>query len=179
MTWNSPAPASVRPVMRPARRCLATVFAVVVALPALASPAPARPESPCPAGALLIVVEHVESGFAGRTGERTSLGEDGCYSVDALFNDKAGHLRSGHLGPEPMAALRAALAAADLPSLPETAGAAPKINPATLSVTCRGVTRTVVAPAGTAIKDMTADGNGALAGLGGLVVDFTAPAPAP
>jgi len=125
------------------------------------------------------MVEHVQSGFAGRTGERTSLGEGGCYSVDWLFNDKAEHLRSGQLGPDTMAALRGALAASDLPSLPEKAGVPPAINPATLSVTGRGVTRTVVAPAGTAIKDMTADGNGALAGLGGLVVDFTAPAPAP
>lgn len=175
MTRNAPR----RALPSRPRRCLAAAVAAVMASPALAAPVSPDPESPCPAAAPLIVVEHLQSGFAGRTGERTSLGEGGCYSVDALFNDETGHLRSGQLGPEPMAAVRAALAAADLPSLPEAAGVPPRINPATLSVTCGGVTRTVVAPAGTAIRDMTANGDGALARLGGLVVEFTAPAPAP
>lgn len=156
---------------------LATLSAVAVA--AVMSAAAAQPETPCRAGAPLIVVEAVQSGFAGRTGERTSLGEDGCYSVERVFNGTAEHLRSGQLGADPMAAVRAALAASDLPSLPGKVGVAGAVNPATLSVTCGGVTRTVIAPAGTAITAMTAIGNGALARLAAVVVELTAAPAAP
>lgn len=161
------------------RSLLVTRLAVLAAVTVAALPVPARSQSPCPGAAPLIVVEQVQNGFAGRTGERTSLGEDGCYSVEAVFDGSAGHLRSGLLGADRVAAVRAAVAAADLASLPDKAGAAHVVNPMTVSVTCAGVTRTVTAPGGTAIADMTAIGNGALARLAAVVLALTAPPPAP
>ncbi len=157
-------------------RLFATIAALSALLLALAAPASAQPESLCPGVHVLIAVEYLQSGFAGRTGERTTIGEDGCYVVEFVLNgEAAGRVRSGQLGPRLTASMRAAIEAADIMSWPDRSGAPGSINPALLSISYKGVTKTVVAPAGTGIDGMTAIGDGAPARLAARLLELIAP----
>jgi hypothetical protein len=152
------------------------MMVVAALLPALGSAASAQPDGGCPAGDALIALEYLQSGFSGSTGERTSIGDDGCFTVDRVVNGKAvERLRSGLLNPDRVATLRAAIEAANIMSLPDRSGAAPPVNPATLSISYQGVTKTVVAPPGTGIEGMKALGDGALARLAAVLVELTGP----
>jgi hypothetical protein len=143
---------------------------------ALASPTSAQPESRCRVSDVLIAVEYLQSGFSGSTGDRTSIGEDGCFTVDRVVDGKAvERLRSGQLNPDRIASMRAAIETANIGSLPERSGAVPPVNPATLSISYQGVTKTVVAPPGTSIAGMTALGDGFLARLASVLLELTGP----
>jgi len=156
-------------------RLFATI-AISALLLVSASPPPARPQSLCHVSNVLIAVELVQSGFAGWTGERTSIGEDGCFIVDQIVSgETVAHVRSGELGPDRIASMHAAIEAAQFMSLPERSGTPPPINPAKLSISYGGVTKTVVAPPGTNIEGMTALGDGSLARLAALLLKLTGP----
>lgn len=106
-------------------------------------------------GALLIRVELLQEGFAGQTGERTTVTEDGCFTVDRLLNGEViSHLRSGRLGPDRMLSARAAIESANIAALPDRIGSPPPVNPAFVAVTYKGATKTLVAPAGTSLKGL-------------------------
>jgi hypothetical protein len=140
----------------------------------LAPPTSAQPHDSCPTGNILITVERLQSGVAGQTGVRTTIGEDGCFTVDRVVNDKTvSRLRSGQLGPDRIASARAAIEAAHITSLPNRSGTPPPVNPATLSITYQGVTKTVVASAGTSIEGMAALGGGSLARLAARLLELT------
>lgn len=140
---------------------------------ALEPQTPSRSQESCPVGNMLIIVERLQGGFAGQTGERTSIGEDGCFTVDRVLNGKTvSRLRSGRLDPDRISSVRAAIDAARIASLPDRTGAPPPVNPATLSIIHRGVTKTVVAPSGTSIEGMVALGNG-LARLAARLLELT------
>ncbi len=116
---------------------------------------------PCePGQRALIVMERVQGGFAGETSERTRIGEDGCFSIERVLNGKViAHVRSGQLGPEQIRNGRSAISAADFKSIPHTTGTPAVVNPAFLSITYQGVTKTAALMSGTEI-----DGIRALAG---------------
>lgn len=77
----------------------------------------------------MIVVERLQGGVAGQTGERTLIGEDGCFAVDRTLNGKViVQLRSGRLGPNEMGSVRAAIDAAGFASLPEQIGDPPMVT---------------------------------------------------
>lgn len=151
-------------------------MAVSALLLALAAPASAQPESPCAGANVLIAVEYLQSGVVGRTGERTSIGEDGCFIVEFVLNgEAAGRVRSGQLGPGLTASMRAAIEAADIMSWPDRSGAPAPINPAILSISYKGITKSVVAPAGTGIDGMAAIGDGSPARLAARLLELIAP----
>lgn len=154
---------------------LFAMMAALVLLPVLAPATPVRPQDSCTiTGNVLITIEHLQGGFAGQTGDRTSIGEDGCFTVDRVVNGKAvSRRRSGRLGPDRIASARAAIETARIASLPDRSGTPPPVNPATLSVSYRGVTKTVVAPSGTSIEGMAALGNDSLARLAARLLELT------
>jgi hypothetical protein len=123
---------------------------------------PALSADSCPVeNTTMIVVERLQSGFAGQTGERTSIGEDGCFIVDRVLNGKAlSRLRSGRLGPDRIMSARAAIDIANIASLANRAGESPVVNPTIVSVTYRGVTKAVVMAAGSSLDDIAALGKG-------------------
>jgi hypothetical protein len=105
----------------------------------------------------MVVIERLQSGFAGQSGERTSIGEDGCFTVDQVLNaDALSRLKSGRLGPDQIQSARAAIDNANIASLPNRAGESSVVNPATVSVSYRGVTKTLVMPSGTSLHDIVA-----------------------
>jgi hypothetical protein len=154
---------------------LRATMAVLALLPVLAPATPARLQDSCTiTGNVLITIEHLQGGFAGQTGDRTSVAEDGCFTVDRVVNGKAvSRLRSGRLGPDRIASARAAIEAADITSLPDRSGTPPPVNPVTLSISYRGVTKTVVAPPGTNIEGMAALGSGSLVRLAARLLELT------
>jgi len=128
----------------------------------IANQAPAASVASCSGGSnLLISVELLQEGFAGRTGDRTSIAENGCFTVDHLLNGKViSRPRVGRLGPDQILSARAAIDAASIASLRERTGSPPPVNPAFVSITYGGVTKVIVAPAGTSLKDVEALGKG-------------------
>jgi hypothetical protein len=154
---------------------LFAMMAVMALLPVFAPATPARLQESCTiAGNVLITIENLQGGVVGQTGVRTTIGEDGCFTVDRVVNDKTvSRLRSGQLSPDRVARTRAAIEAAHITSLPDRSGTPPPVNPATLSITYQGVTKTVVAPSGTSIEGMTALGGGSLARLAARLLELT------
>jgi hypothetical protein len=147
--------------MRLGQKRLIKALMAIVGLVSLLQ-APAESAASCPGGSdPLIVVERLQGGVAGQTGERTSIGEDGCFTVDQLLDGKViSRLRSGRLGPDRLLSARAAIEAAGIASLPDRAGNPPMVNPAFVSVTYGGVTKVAVAPAGASLEDVGALGRG-------------------
>jgi hypothetical protein len=140
----------------------------------LAPPSPAQPRDPCPIGNVLVTVERLQGGFSGQTGDRISIGEDGCFTVDRVINDKmVSRLRSGKLSSDRIASARAAIEAAHITSLPDRSGTLPPVNPTTLSISYRGTTKTVVAPSGTSIEGMAVLEGGSLARLAARLIELT------
>lgn len=96
------------------------------------------------------MVELLQAGFAGGSGERATIAADGAYAVERVLNGQVrARLREGRLAPETMATLRAAIKAARLGDMPARLGAPPAVNAATLTVRAGAVVRTVSAPGGT------------------------------
>jgi hypothetical protein len=104
-----------------------------------------------------IIVERIQGGFAGQTAERTSIGEDGCFTVDRLLNGKViARLHSGRIDRDGIWSMRSAFDSADFASLPAQGGAPAVVNPAFLSVTYRGVTKTAALTSGADIEGIRA-----------------------
>src|SRR5262245_58542360 len=100
---------------------LIRLFAAMVGLALLVGrQMPAWSVDACPGEreVTMIVVELLQSGFAGQSGERTSIGEDGCFTVDRVLNDKVSRLRSGRLALDQILSVRAAIDIANIASLP-------------------------------------------------------------
>ena len=92
-------------------RTLTSILATIALVLILAPPTSAQAQDPC-LGNILITVEHLQSGVAGQTGVRTTISEDGCFTVDHVVNDKTvSRLRSGQLSPDRIASTRAAIEA--------------------------------------------------------------------
>lgn len=140
---------------------LIDALVAIVGLVSLLQAAPASAASCSEEGNFLIRVERLQEGFAGRTGERTSIAEDGCFTVDRLLNGNViTRLRLGRLGPDQILSARAAIDATGVASLPDRTGNPPAINLAVVSITYRGVTKELVMPAGADPKDVAALGDG-------------------
>jgi len=149
-------------------------LAVPAFLLTLAPPAAAQPHDLCPMGNVLITVERLQGGVSGETGERTSIGEGGCFTVDRVMNGQTvSRLRSGQLSPDQVASARTAIEAADITSLPDRSGTPSPVNPVTLSISYRGATKTVVAPTGTSIDSMASRESGSLARLAARLLELT------
>jgi hypothetical protein len=107
----------------------------------------------------MVVVERLQGGIAGASGERTTIGVDGCFTVESVLEGQVlARLRAGRIGPERLDRAREALDEAGFDSLPERTGAPSPVNPATFSVTRAGMTKTLLAPAGAGLEDLRALG---------------------
>jgi len=140
-----------------AQKASARILAAIFGLLTLLQP-PLQVEASCSAAnSVLIRVELLQEGIAGRTGERTTIGDDGCFSADRLLNGKViSHLRSGQLGVDRMRSVRAAIEEAGLASLPDRMGIPPTVNPAFVIVSYRGAVKTIAAPPGAGPKEIEA-----------------------
>jgi hypothetical protein len=142
---------------------LIRLFAAMVGLALLVGrQMPAWSVDACPGEreVTMIVVELLQSGFAGQSGERTSIGEDGCFTVDRVLNDKVSRLRSGRLALDQILSVRAAIDIANIASLPNRAGESPVVNPTIVLVTYRGATKSLVMASGANLDDIAALGRG-------------------
>jgi hypothetical protein len=114
----------------------------------------------------LVVVERLQQGFAGLSGERTAIDADGCYTVHRVAGDVAlSQLRAGRLDHDQLLEARAAIDAAGFATLPEAAGDPPPVNPSILTVTLHGTTKMVGAPAGATLADIQSRAHGPAAQL--------------
>jgi hypothetical protein len=130
-----------------------------------------------------IAVELLQVGFAGQSGERTTVAADGAYAVQRVLNGQVrAKVREGRLTRAAMETLRAAIAAARLEDMPPRLGTPPAANPASLTVRAGAVIRTLPAQGGTGADGFAAlarDAPGTpaarLVGLAARVFALTAP----
>jgi hypothetical protein len=104
--------------------------------------------------------EVLQGGFAGDTGERTTIYSDGCFSVEQILPGRVQNIRSGRLDPDQVQRARAAIKDADFGSLPDTNRDPGRANPVTVSITYEGATKAVTLPPGTGMERIEALANG-------------------
>ena len=139
------------------QRGLASLISVLL----LAAGAAAEEAGCAATGDPLVSVERLQEGFAGRSGERTVIGADGCFTVDRVVGDVArSRLRTGRLDRDQLLEVRAAIDAAGFATLPERAGDPPPVNPSILTVTLQGTTKLLGAPAGATAAEIQARAQG-------------------
>jgi hypothetical protein len=110
----------------------------------------------CGEGPELVVFEILQRGFAGSTGERTTIHTNGCFDVVRVLVDRVENIRSGGLGPDQVQQVLTAIRETDLGSVPDLSQDSGRANPVTVSVTHQGVTKRVALPPGTRMERIEA-----------------------